>query len=334
MAEKLDKNILGTQITDELHNGVGAGFCALDHDTFFGAADMRICTAAGGGGVTLIENVDYTLHDTDAALTVECAKNVYTTYKIINPVYQACDLFFTYKTVGDYREAADANHIRDHLAITAAYTVQDSDRNPVIFADTVGGNITVTLPTAADNALKLVTVIKTSNSNTLTIDGEGAETLVVADVEFAAVELWNKGEKIELLCDGVSWWQMNPCEWHYVQDPATGFAGVMAAGWTADQFTPGGLEVDFTGAVPLGARTAGIYVFQESTKSRVFWRASGDANISNTPGATGERSHEIMYAADDGTPLDVSLSDDYKTEFAVTSINTDLSVSYPSRWLR
>ena len=107
MARPLDKNILGTQITDEFHNSVGAGFCALGHDTFFGALDMQIATLAAGGGVVLIENIDYTLHDTDSVLTAECGKNVYTTYKIINPVYQACDLFFTYKTVGDYREAAD-----------------------------------------------------------------------------------------------------------------------------------------------------------------------------------------------------------------------------------
>ena len=202
MAEKLDKNILGTQITDELHNSVGAGFCALDHDTFFGALDMRICTAAGGGGVTLIENTDYTLHDTDAVLTAECSKNVYTTYKIINPVYQACDFFFTYKTVGDYREAYDANIIGDMLPKVADYTVPDHDRNPTILVTTGAVDRTITLPTAADNTGKIITVIKAdSGAGIVTVDGEGAETI---DGD-ASVIMVSQYDYVTMLCTGTAW---------------------------------------------------------------------------------------------------------------------------------
>ena len=335
MAEKLDKNILGTQITDELHNSVGAGFCALDHDTFFGALDMRICTAAGGGGVTLIENTDYTLHDTDAVLAAECSKNVYTTYKIINPVYQACDLYFTFKTVGDYREAADANHIRDHITITAAYTVKDSDRNPVIFADTVGGNITVTLPTAADNALKLVTVIKTSNDNVLTVDGEGAEVIVVADTDFASVEMWNKGHKHDLLCDGTQWWKTNPLEWHKVQDPAVDWLDSMVVGWTADRFTlaTGGFEVDFSTCVPAGTKAVRVAIYKSGTRDSVYARKEGDTNIFNTPVASQEYSHIIIPGDDVGGLIVLWLSDDYKVEIAVANALTDVQVAYPGDYL-
>ena len=125
MAIKLDKNLVGTQQTDELHNSLGAGLYSLDHDTFFGGADMDIYTAPASGGVHLIEDTHYTLHDEDTDLTTETGITVYTTLKIIDPTYQAVDLYFTYKTVGDYNEAGDINalelkhnllHIRDEKA--------------------------------------------------------------------------------------------------------------------------------------------------------------------------------------------------------------------------
>ncbi len=112
MAIKLDKNLVGTQQTDEFHNSLGAGFYSLDHDTFFGGADLDIYTAPASGGVHLIEDTHYTLHDEDTDLTTETGITVYTTLKIIDPTYQAVDLYFTYKTVGDYNEAVDINDLR------------------------------------------------------------------------------------------------------------------------------------------------------------------------------------------------------------------------------
>jgi len=112
MSIKYDKNLAGTQLTDELHNSLGAGFYSLDHDTFFGAGDFNIYTAAASGGTHLIEATHYILHDEDTDLTTETGKTVYTTVKIIDPAYQACDLYFTYKTIGDYNQAIDINDLR------------------------------------------------------------------------------------------------------------------------------------------------------------------------------------------------------------------------------
>ena len=112
MAIKIDKNLTGTQQTDELHNSLGAGFYTLSHDTFFGGADFDIYTLPASGGTHLIEDTHYTLHDEDSDLSTEAGITVYTTLKVVDPTYQACDLYFTYKTVGDYNEAGDINDLQ------------------------------------------------------------------------------------------------------------------------------------------------------------------------------------------------------------------------------
>lgn len=131
MAIKLNKKIAGTPITDELHTSVGADYSSLDHDTFFGSTDMVIRTASGGGGTRLVENTDYTLHDEDTTLTADCSKTVYTTYKIINPTYQTVDLYFTYKSVGDYTEAEDINNLAADIAALDAAVVKKTGNQTI-----------------------------------------------------------------------------------------------------------------------------------------------------------------------------------------------------------
>jgi hypothetical protein len=107
--DRLNKDLDGIQITDELHGNIGIGALHLNHDTFFGGTDMVIRTASEGNGTLLFVNTDYTLEDENSRLSSEAGKSVYTSLRIINPSYQTGDLFFTYKTVGDFVEAADIN---------------------------------------------------------------------------------------------------------------------------------------------------------------------------------------------------------------------------------
>ncbi|MCQ9208296.1 MAG: phage tail protein [Omnitrophica bacterium] len=116
MAIKYNKTLTGQQITDELHNNLGNDFYSLDHDTFWGGNDFDIWTGAGATGIHLIEDTHYTLHDEDTTLTTESGSTVYTTLKIIDPTYQAVDLYFTYKTIGDYNEAEDINDLAANIA--------------------------------------------------------------------------------------------------------------------------------------------------------------------------------------------------------------------------
>ncbi len=121
MSVKYDKNLAGIQITDELHNSIGAALYNLIHDTFFGGTEFDIYTAPASGGVHLVENTHFTLHDEDTGLTIEAGKVVFTALKIIDPTYQAVDLYFTYKTIGDYNEAADIINfpLGNHVRVTA-----------------------------------------------------------------------------------------------------------------------------------------------------------------------------------------------------------------------
>ena len=202
MAIKIDKNLTGTQQTDELHNSVGAGFYSLTHDTFFGGADFDIYTLPASGGTHLIEDTHYTLHDEDSDLSTEAGITVYTTLKVVDPTYQACDLYFTYKTVGDYNEAVDVNILGDLLPQTAAYVIKDLDRNPIIPVTTGAVDMTVTLPTLADNQGKFALISKDdAGVGILTVDGEGAELIGTV----ATFALPSQGDYIYLIGTANRW---------------------------------------------------------------------------------------------------------------------------------
>ena len=121
--------------------------------------------------------------------------------------------------------------------------------------------------------------------------------------------------------------------WHKIADPAIGWLASKTTGWTADSFS-GGLEVDFSAVVPVGTKAVRVAVYCINASS-VYSRASGDSNISNTPGASLEYSAWIAYnSAGHLTGRRVIwLSADYKADFAVSDTGADLYISYPSEWL-
>jgi len=108
--QKLNKNLTGHDISDEVHSDVGSSAFELDHDTFFAGSDLEIWTGAGGTGTQLVEDTDYSVSGQDSDLSTEAGKDVYTLITVINGTYQSGDLYFTYKTLGDYVEAADINN--------------------------------------------------------------------------------------------------------------------------------------------------------------------------------------------------------------------------------
>jgi hypothetical protein len=63
----------------------------------------------------------------------------------------------------------------DHVTKSAAYTLTDADQ--LVLVDTTAGSVTVTLPSAVGRRGRTFTIKKLIAANTLTIEGDGTETL-------------------------------------------------------------------------------------------------------------------------------------------------------------
>ena len=90
------------------------------------------------------------------------------------------DIILSKNTSGIDRKIQFLNFVnegRQKSTKVGNYTILDADRHPILYVDSSGGDITITLPTLADNQNKLVTVVKTVAANNVIIDGEGAETI-------------------------------------------------------------------------------------------------------------------------------------------------------------
>lgn len=89
---------------------------------------------------------------------------------------------------------------RAYAAKTANYTVADGD--DIIYADAAGGSFTVTLPAAASSAGLVVTVVKTTSANTVTIQGAAAELINAANTLAMTTQYTTK----TLHCNGTQWY--------------------------------------------------------------------------------------------------------------------------------
>ena len=94
-------------------------------------------------------------------------------------------------------------------AKSADYTVTDTDNINVILMTTSSTDRTVTLPTAADNAGRKITVKKVdSGSGKCTLDGEGSETVDGS----TTYDLLYQYDSITLICDGTEWHNLSKDE--------------------------------------------------------------------------------------------------------------------------
>ena len=89
------------------------------------------------------------------------------------------------------------------LAKTADYTVVVADLGRTILVDATSGNVTISLPAAATAGNGFPVIIKKINSsvNTVTVDGNGAETIDGA----TTVVLRARYESVAIVCDATSW---------------------------------------------------------------------------------------------------------------------------------
>jgi len=83
------------------------------------------------------------------------------------------------------------------------YTILDTDGYDTINVTTGASDRTITLPTAADNNGRKITVKKSDNgAGTVIIDGEGSETIDDALTN----TLHQQGSFVALFCDGIGWY--------------------------------------------------------------------------------------------------------------------------------
>jgi len=90
----------------------------------------------------------------------------------------------------------------NYSAKSADYTITDVDNVRTIGMTTSTSDYTVTLPTAADNTHRIISVKKLdSGTGKCTVDGKGAETINGVATEV----LWGQYDGITLQCDGSAW---------------------------------------------------------------------------------------------------------------------------------
>lgn len=146
----------------------------------------------------------------------------------------------------------------DYLAAVADYTVTDGDQVRTVGMTTGATDRTVTLPTAADNTNRIITAKKVdSGAGTLTIDGEGAETIdgsttrIIAS-QYAAVTVQSDGTSWHTISQEIvnqshvytfnSW---NPSGTGSTSTNPSGGSESLASGMVSSSFSSGVLTLTF-----------------------------------------------------------------------------------------
>jgi len=103
--------------------------------------------------------------------------------------------------------AALPNEFKTKKISNSNYTILDDDGYEMFLMETLVSNITLTLPLAANNFGRIISIIKTdSNQNKLIIDGKNSEKIVNGGLELETIDICGYGNSVSLLCDGLKWW--------------------------------------------------------------------------------------------------------------------------------
>lgn len=158
---------------------------------------------------------------------------------------------------------------------SANYTVLDDDGYDTILVTTGASDRTITLPTAADNDGRILTVKKVdSGAGGVIIDGEGAETID----NFATITLESRFESIVLKCDGSEWFIVShPINPEYIND---GIATQLGQKQYLHGTTYAGGNAPTVGGTDVSAVTRGVFIpykMQDGT-----WRLKFNVKITTS----------------------------------------------------
>jgi len=216
------------------------------------------------------------------------------------------------------------NFIKTYYAAKSAdYTITDSDQYGLIGVTTSTTNRTMTLPLAANNTDRRITIKKLDNaSGQVIIDGNGSETI---DGQLT-VKMTDQYEAITVLCTGTAWviesWVLGKSSVEcntpsgygstnnkirkYTNGTQTGFAITYAASGTAgDSFTinvPGVYAIMYVDIRTAGGSALGVSVNSAQLTTGIASITAGDAVLyGDTPSANdpGMCSGTFNFAAGD-----------------------------------
>jgi hypothetical protein len=100
-------------------------------------------------------------------------------------------------------DAISENYDYDLLAKSASYSILDGDPNVIVCTSTAG-NMTITLPTLADNQERRIIIMHIEdggNTNEVKVDGEGGETIE----GLTDIDLPREDDMLELLATSTEW---------------------------------------------------------------------------------------------------------------------------------
>jgi len=104
------------------------------------------------------------------------------------------------KTIQELANESDA--VKVVIDTDSPYTISDSEAYSLYSVDTSGGDVTVVLPTLADNQGRKIKIIHTVPGNVLTVDGESTETI---GTEMQNIELPKINGMLELQAVTTTW---------------------------------------------------------------------------------------------------------------------------------
>lgn len=166
----------GTRYVDILAGGGLSGRITLSGNTFDGA---RLAMRCAGFRCTFTGNVLFTVDDTGNV-------NYYSNNTDLNPA----------------GVAGAASHIENENVVNTSLDTTLDENHRTLTVDASGAARTITLPTAASAKWRKYTVKKMdATANTVTVDGNGAETIDGA----ASVVLGSQYESVTVQSDGTQW---------------------------------------------------------------------------------------------------------------------------------
>ena len=228
----------------------------------------------------------------------------------------------------------------------ANYDILDDDDYNEINIDPTTGNRTAKFPdpTLVVNLNRKLKIRNGGNgTNQVLLAPFAAETFNVMsgneEWTLASFELLQAGDYCEFIGNGTNWIKCNEPYWHKFSDPATGSKSSKTSAWNVDTFS-GGIEITFSEA-PIGSIAVRdlSQLIGEAAGDSIFYRKSGDSNISNTPHASVEFSHRMFYTIIGVNEVDSKLavyylSDDLKVQFASRNATGDFYIYYPIEYLQ
>lgn len=198
-------------VVREQYTNVGTGRNILGDIKrgFPGGTEFEIWDAAELGN-QLVDGVDYELLTIDRLKSREAGYDIYTEYRILNPAYQAGNIYITYKIVHSYISADTINKLIADVDILMGstvdttddnYTFLDNDNITILALTGSVANRTFTLPTLADNLNRVITILNLDAAFELTVDGEGAETID----GMTTIELPKQYNRIKIIGGPTEW---------------------------------------------------------------------------------------------------------------------------------